>query len=378
VQFSEALVLAAPGFRLLQLTRTDRIGHLVGEIDCVLKEERLGRWPARRGLLLAPRGRVANRHILDYWKSYLTVVESPDWCRILQPLEQFEFVRYRKDMRRYFTAINETAEYNSIYSEWRERPPLLKLSAADSERGEAALRELGLPADARFVCFHSRDGAYSPTDEHWHNFRNSPIGSYLPAVSAMHGQGLYCIRMGDPTMPRMAETEGAVDYAHSSLRSEWLDVFLCARCEFFLGNTSGLYLVSTAFGRPSALANLVPVSMALSGGPRELGIPKLLWHEKEARFLKFPEIFRLPLADYRFAELYRAEGIRPVDNDPQDIRAMALEMIDRTVGVARYDDSDEALQQKFRSLYRPGHYGYGSAARVGREFLRRFSHLLEH
>jgi putative glycosyltransferase (TIGR04372 family) len=307
----------------------------------------------------------------------LTVVESPFWCRILEKFNRFRFLHYREAIERYFTAMNETAAYNSIYSEWSGRPPLLKLDGSDSHRGEAALREFGLPAGARFICFHSRDGGYSPGDEHLHSYRNSPIESYLPAAAAMRAQGLYCIRMGDPTMPRMPPTVGCIDYAHSSLKSDWLDVFLCARCEFFLGNTSGLYLMSTAFGRPSALANLVPMSMALSGGARELGIPKLLWHEKEARYLSFREVFERPLAGYRFADLYRTAGIRSIDNDAQDISALALEMLERTRGTARYDALDENLQERFRSLFRPGHYGFGSKARVGRDFLRRFAHLLD-
>lgn len=375
--FPAAAVLAASGVRLLVPIHVDRIGHLVGEIDCAIKEGLLGRASVRRGVLLAPSDRVPNRHILKYWRQYVTVIESPFWCRILQEFNQFRFLRYREGIGQYFEAINKTATYNSIYSEWSERPPLLKLDDSDTRRGEAALRELGLPAWAQFVCFHSRDGGYSPGDEHSHTFRNAPIESYLPAAVAIRAQGLYCIRMGDPTMPRMAPTEGCIDYAHSSLKSDWLDVFLCARCEFFLGNTSGLYLISTAFGRPSALANLVPMSMALSGGARELGIPKLLWHEKEARYLSFREVFERPLAGYRFADLYRTAGIRSIDNDAQDISALALEMLERTRGTARYDALDENLQERFRSLFRPGHYGFGSKARVGRDFLRRFAHLLD-
>jgi putative glycosyltransferase (TIGR04372 family) len=371
------MVLMLTGRRILQLTRTDRIGHLVGEIDCVLKEDRLKPRRAGRAILLAPRDRVANRHVLKYWSKYLTVIDSPMLCRMLEPVVELGFARYRDDMSQYFTAIEETAKYNEIFSAWGERAPLLELAAEDVERGEAALRQMGLAEDTRFVCFHSRDAGYSPEDEHWHSYRNASIESYLPAMTALHEHGLYGMRMGDPTMLAMPATEGQIDYARSPLRSDWLDVFLCARCEFFLGSSSGLYLISTAFGRPSALANLAPMSSALGGGPRELGIPKLLWHETEGRLLSFPEIFSSPVANYRFADQYAAAGIRAPENDPQDIKALALEMLDRTRGVAEYDADDKVRQAKFRALFRPGHYGYGSAASVGRDFLRRYSHLLD-
>ena len=368
--------MAATGYRILRLTRTDRIGHLVGEIDCVLKEDRLQRAQAGRAMLLAPRDRVANRHVVKYWSKYLSVVESPILCRLLEPIGEIGFARYRADMRQYFTAIGETAKYNEIFSEWGKRAPLLELSAEDAERGEGALRQLGLPKGARFVCFHSRDAGYSPEDEHWHSYRNASIENYLPAMVALYERGLYGMRMGDPTMPAMPAAEGLIDYARSPLRSDWMDVFLCARCEFFLGNSSGLYLVSTAFGRPSALANLAPMSTALGGGPREIGIPKLLWLENEARHLAFGEVFSSPVANYRFAEQYAAAGIVAQENDAEDVKALALEMLDRTRGVAQYDTADDDRQARFRALFKPGHYGYGSAARVGRDFLRKYSHLL--
>jgi putative glycosyltransferase (TIGR04372 family) len=168
-----------------------------------------------------------------------------------------------------------------------------------------------------------------------------------------------------------------IDYAASTVRSEWMDVFLCARCEFFLGNTSGLHLLAIGFGRPAALANLVPMSTALVGGTHELGIPKLLWHEKERRQLRFSEIFSSPIANYRFTEQYAAAGIRTPENDPEDVIALALEMLDRCQGVARYDPEDEMRQARFRALFRPGHYGYGSLARIGRDFLRRHADLLD-
>lgn len=373
-----ALLCYCAGFRILQLTHPERIGHLVGEVDCVLKEALLGRAPECKGLFLAPDDRVANRHIVRYLDRYLTVIHSPRLCRLLSTAATlYPFVRYRQDMSRYFSAIGETAEFNEIYSEWGDRPPLLELGQADRVRGEAALRVLGIPAGAPFVCFHSRDAGYSPADEHLHTYRNAGIETYLPAVEAMVERGLYCVRMGDPSMPGLQPLPKVVDYAHSPIRSDWMDVFLCASCEFFLGSSSGLYLVSTAFGRRSALANLAPMSTALSGGENQISIPKLLWLEREQRFLSFPETFSSPVADFRFSSLYRDAGVTPIDNEPDDIRALALEMLQQVRSPAEYSEEEEELQRRFRAFFRPGHYGFGSRARIGKTFLRKYAYLFD-
>jgi len=280
-------------------------------------------------------------------------------------------------MRPYCTAINETAKCFAILSDWGDRPPLLDLLPEDIERGEATLRQLGLPEQARYVSFHCRDGGYSPRDEHSHSFRNVSAESYLPAMAALRKRGIYGIRMGDPSMPPLPETDGVIDYVHSKYRSDWMDVFLCASCEFFLGSGSGLYCVAMAFGRPSGLANLSPLSTVYGGGPSEVGIPKLLWHEKEERLLGFREILSSPLGNARYMKDYLSADVRPLENDPDDVAALALEMIDRVRGEAQYDRTDKILQGKFRDLFRPGHYGYGSISRVGRDFLRRYTHLLD-
>lgn len=374
--FLPYLLLTGSGYRLIRLTHPERIGHLAGEMDCILKEERLGWAPEQKGLLLAPANIVANARLVDYFERYVRVVRSPLVCRILEPLLRIQRLQFRPDMHGYIGAINQTARNMAIQAAWGDRPPLLSLAPEDWERGEQALERLGLPRDARFVCLHSREGGYSPADEHLHSYRNSRIENYVPAAEALVERGLYCVRMGDPSMRPMPKVKGVVDYANSGMQSDWLDLFLCARCEFFVGNTSGLYFLAQAFGVPCCLANLLPMSASLGSGPHDIGIPKLLWSEALHRYLSFPEVLASPKADYRFSELYRQERLLPVENDAGDIRDLVLEMHDRIEGRCCYSEDDEERQRTFRALMRPGHFSYGSASRVGRDFLRKHENLL--
>lgn len=370
--------LLATGRRILKLTRTDRIGHLMGEIDAVMKEERLMNPAApRRPILLVPSEHVANRAAARAWHQHADLVESARLNEILQRIADDPGLRFRDDMFRYYTAINETAAGYAILREWGDRGPLLSLDASQTRRGDEALRALGLPDGARFVCFHCRGGGYSPADEVWHTYRNSDIDSYLPAIQALVDEGFYGVRMGDPTMPPLPPMEGVVDYVHSEVRSDWMDVFLCARAEFFLGDSSGLYFVSLAYGRPLALVNLAPTSTAIGPAVGDIGIPKILWNEKEDRPLRFREVLATPVGNYRFAEEYDAAGLRAPGNDAEDVTAVALEMLARSRGDVEYDERDEALQKRYQALFSPGHYAHGAAGRVGRDFLRKHAHLLD-
>ena len=71
--------LHVAGFRRLPVI-TQRIGHLTAEIDCFLKEQRMGQLPHRHWFVLAPKRRVANDVLLDYWRSYVRVVTHPAVC----------------------------------------------------------------------------------------------------------------------------------------------------------------------------------------------------------------------------------------------------------------------------------------------------------
>jgi len=371
--FLPALALRALGWRLIRLTNAHRIGHLAAEPDYLVKEERLGRFPPRRGLLLAPRGIVANEHLVIYWAAFIRTVRSPQLCRLLAPINRFGFARMRADLAAYMVAIKRTALAMDVLKAWGDRPPVLRLTEEDARRGERRLRELGVPEGAGFVCFHSREGGYSPGDEHLHDFRNTSVENYLAAAAALVERGVYCVRMGDPSMSPLRPAAGVIDYAHSPLRADWMDIFLCARCEFFLGNSSGIAFVATTFGRPTAAANLIPFSGAYPYAPADLGIPKLL--RKDGRLLTFAEILGSDIADFRYAGLYAQRGIEPVENSADEVRDLALEMLERRRGRWRDSAEDERRQARFRALFRPGHFSYGSAGRVGAEFLRKYEHL---
>jgi putative glycosyltransferase (TIGR04372 family) len=155
-----------------------------------------------------------------------------------------------------------------------------------------------------------------------------------------------------------------------------MDVFLCASARFFVGNSSGLFVVATAFGVRCALANMVATSH-LAFSPADISIFKLIRSERHRRYLTFDEIFSLPVANYGFAQLFAENGYSVEENTSEDLRDLVVEMLDRIEGSYRETEEDCKRQTRFRSLLQPGHYGYGAAGRIGGAFLRRHGALLK-
>lgn len=367
-----AIVLHTVGFRRVTVF-TDRIGHLAAEIDCFLKERALGRLPNRHWFVLAPPHRVANRHLLEYWAKHIPVISSPMLCGLLRVMSWRWLMLF--DVSHYILSTNKTAKYCSVVAEWGSRKPILELTAEDRERGWTVLGEMGVPQDAWFVCFHAREGGFSPVDEILHSHRNSDVLRLVPAMKFIASRGGWSVRMGDPTMKRLPPLPRVVDYAHHPLRSEWMDVFLCASCRLFVGSSSGLFIVSDVFGVPCALVNMVPLS-TLGFSPRDVSIPKLLRRRGNTDYIRFEEAFDTTLANYRLAKLYEDAGIELEESSPEDILDLVKEMLGILEGSFVYDRTDTMLQEHFRSFLRLGHYSYGLGAQVGASFLRKYRQLL--
>jgi len=125
------------------------------------------------------------------------------------------------------------------------------------------------------------------------------------------------------------------------------------------------------------MPNQVPLSMALQFGMSDVAIPKLLWLEREGRYMSFGEAFDSEASNFRYTNLYREHGLRPLENTAEDIRDLALEMLERSKGGVIDTPEDEELQQRFKARMRPGHFSYGGINRIGRDFLRKYAYLLE-
>ena len=82
-----------------------------------------------------------------------------------------------------------------------------------------------------------------------------------------------------------------------------------------------------------------------------------------------PELFHLHDAR-RYAEL----GIEMVDNTPDEIAALAIELVDRLDGTARYSTGDEDLQARYWKAM--AFFEGNERPRVGRDFLRKHKELL--
>lgn len=247
--------------------------------------------------------------------------------------------------------------------------------------GRQALQKLGITDGASFICFHARDTAYLDTvfpncNWSWHylDYRNSSVHNYLPAAQELVHRGYFMLRMGAAVKEALTiNNPMIIDYAIKG-RTDFLDIYAGAKCRFFICDSSGISSVPTVFRRPIAWVNYIPLGNMPTGGAPALLIPKKLWLRNERRFLTFREILDSDIKKFSWTENYEQLGIELVENTPEEITALALEMDERLKGIWQTSLEDEELQRRFWGLFKPSDLTQIVASRrhtrIGAEFLR--------
>jgi putative glycosyltransferase (TIGR04372 family) len=263
-------------------------------------------------------------------------------------------------------------------------PAHVSFTSEEEQRGRTALRDLGVDDGEPFICFNARDAGFldtilPDTDWRYHDYRDGNIRHYLPAIDALTRRGCWGIRMGAfVKTPLETGNPRIVDYAMHG-RTEFMDVFLTGRCRFLINDTSGLMSVAMSFRRPLVLVNVVPIAHF---GPydfedRALFIPKTLRLRRDGRLLTFREILGSDIRTYFATDDYERAGIDVIENTPEDITAVALEMDDRIAGRWQPGADDDRLQERFNDILTECGLSDSGPCRIGSAFLREHRALLD-
>lgn len=285
------------------------------------------------------------------------------------------------------------------YGMLEKTPACLSFNPEEEKRGREELRKMGVDPERPFVCFHARDsawlrrarprlvsiyGEWAPND-----FRNADIRNYLPAAERLTELGYAAIRMGKYVEnPIPSGNPRIIDYAWKH-HSDFMDVYLSARCAFFIGQNSGMTVLPCIFRRPVAYVNISPLSeLVACGSPDALFIPKKYYSTTKKRVLTFREILSHRLLA-RYTSKYDQDpfirdelGLELEENTSEEIAGLSLELHQRMHSSFSSSPEDEKLQRRFQEFVRsfawamPPFEGF-QRLRIGADFLRRYPELLD-
>ncbi len=258
---------------------------------------------------------------------------------------------------------------------------LLKFTRAEEQLGIENTVALGIPVGHQFVCFHARDSSYLSEkhpgiDWQYHDYRDSEIGNYIPAAEELCSRGLWAVRVGEIALePVISSNRAVIDYTYSGKRSEFMDIYLGAKCKFMICSETGLNLVPTMFRRPIVFVNwvLIPYIYVWCTG---VVITKKFFSVSKNRLLTYREILSLEMGVLGDLGMAAESGIQLLQNSPAEIQAAAVEMNDRLDGLWTDSKEDIALQNRFWEIFGSDRLR-NPELRIGAEFLRGNTNLLD-
>ena len=223
--------------------------------------------------------------------------------------------------------------------------------------GKKMLNKFGLEDGDKFVCLAVRDSAYEQKkissryrDWSYHKYRNHDIDHFVLAAEELTRKGYHVFRMGVVVnKPFNSNNPKIIDYANSKLRSDFMDVYLGAKCSFCISTGFGFDFVPYIFRRPIVLMSL-PVGDLRTYSEQFLLMTKHHILKKEKRKLSLSEIFSHGVAYAYDGKIYEQKGIELVDYTPEDIKDIAIEMVENLEIGKKLNPKDEELQKTFKSL----------------------------
>ncbi|VEN74512.1 conserved hypothetical protein [Candidatus Desulfarcum epimagneticum] len=351
--------------------QTDRIGHLALNTEIFLRKRQLGYARGIKHIFFA--GKSANVQLLKMWRRYLFIVES----NILYAGLNYPYCVWLWEKTRFFEPLQVLSNEYQIFQEGR---PALHFTLEEEEKGEEFLHKMRIAPDKDwFVCIFSRDSVYLDTlrpeyDWKYHDDRNADIDSFIPAIKYIIDKGGYVFRMGyKVNKPVNFQHERFIDYA-VSLRDDFMDIYLMAKCRFVIGSPSGITDVPVIFDRPKIGVNWVPYGCAPIG-KNSLYIPKKLKNRNSKQFVSFKKFLHQTkkrentlLFD---GKLLYENGYEYEDNTEQEILEATQEMFARLEGKWKPTIEDQKLLEKYFQAFPEDHWSFQVETPIGLNFLKK-------
>jgi putative glycosyltransferase (TIGR04372 family) len=204
----------------------------------------------------------------------------------------------------------------------------------------------------KIVCVLVRDNTYLKTelntrDWSYHDYRNSNIANYVPAMEMLAERGYWVFRMGKVmNAPVSSAEKRVVDFAFDSERSDLIDVWLFANCSLCISTGTGPDTISDVYRRDILHLNYLPLTHMWSWSKAMYAPKKLYWQDSGLR-LTWREYIE---HNYFYMERYENARIRVEELSADEICAAVGDKIERIEGSWVATDIDTQLHLKFLDI----------------------------
>jgi putative glycosyltransferase (TIGR04372 family) len=217
----------------------------------------------------------------------------------------------------------------------------VSLNVEEMEEGRKRLIEIGINPDKPYVCLIVRDGGHYKSkgdiESAGYELLNFDINDFSGVAEVLIESGYQVIRMGSGSeRPFASKPDGVVDYALSKNRSEFLDVYLAATCEFAVSTQTGPDAVCMLFRRPVLYVDVTRYCQFFFGSKLATWSPVRL--QKNGSTLNLSEVVNSEIAWFKDPNLFSKNGISQQKTSSSELKELVRSYIR-----ARGSEDEKAL-----------------------------------
>jgi len=361
--------------------RGERIGHFAADVEAYLcARDNSTKKQHIIDIISCPEP-VCNRQLQAMWKRTLRVTKRTQPWVLLGQACSF----WTRGKKYQINFSGRSADYKLFLT----TKPHVSFTIEEELQGKELLEKLGIPFGASWICMHNRDSEYLEEKlrgHNWsyHNHRDFSAKTMLLAAEELSRRGYYVVRIGSIAKEALVSADSKIiDYASSSHRSDFADIYLGAKCVAYIGSDSGIATIPILFRNPVSYINYCPTQITeiINQGIYQWPfITKHAWHEGKLRFLSQRGLFELGLDGAAEAHVFKNAGVELIDNTAEEIRDLAIEIDQRLKNNWVPQEGDEELQEKYWAVfikYAPSVQQNNIKPRIGSAFLRKHRYLLD-
>ncbi len=314
-------------------------------------------------------GRTDNRQ----WEAMLR--RSLPVHRLVCPIEYWNRKLPGGDTHKFQSQWNDSRDLTGLIWSTDCQPPF---TPEENAYCQSWLASVGISLGEPFVTLIVRDGEYTavtwPEDLSFHDYRNSDVETFIPAINWLAEQSVWVIRMGKiMKTPLRMRNHRVIDYSFRTDRNDLLDIWLMANATGCISTSTGLDSVAVVYRRPILYLNALSLGIWFSSA-WSTWVPKDLRESATGRVLSvYEHLDHVYSASSQFHEA----GLEVVALSPDEIleevqdwwKLMTDQVRESQTDIQMLDEFIFRLQSLPDTKHRHGWIHPG--ARLGRPWLRR-------
>lgn len=328
VFFPFLILLKKKNFTFVEIY-TERIGHLALSIEPLIKDiKEKNNNGEKKKYLIFYNSRINNEFLFKISRRELQKLAN------VQILKGYFFWKYINLSYEFFTKKDDLrikTGGRKNYHIFLKPSKIISLTNQEIAHGNKIIEKFGMRSDSKWICIHNRDSSYLKTvypnqDWSYQDFRDFSVDDLKPAAEYFAQKGYFVLRIGKHTKePLKSENPKIIDYSNSNYRSDFMDIFLLSKCNFYFGSPSGIVNAALLFRKPLFVVNMVPIEAIFSYKRREPCLFMRLLDKKNNKILSIREMIDKDITHFFRTSDYLKNQIKPINNSKEEILEFAEE-----------------------------------------------------